>query len=349
MRTPLTLVLAVLLAIGTSVAFTSPATAAPGDDELGFLRQLNETRVANGRAPLVLDLGLSADARNWSGTMASQNRLFHTPSTQILGEVLRVVTSWIRIGENVGVGYGIESLHNAFWGSSGHRANMLGDFNRVGVGVRYGGGRLWVTFRFVKGPPISGTTGLGRTAGFPDVPDRAYYADAVEWLVDKGITTGVGTTGLYKPGEPVTRAQMGTFLWRLAGQPRATATRFADVPTGSYYAAAVDWLRARGLTTGVAGGNRYAPNELVTRAQMVTFLHRFAGTEQVDGWHGFVDVGQIYAADAITWAAQHRITTGTGNQRFSPHQMVTRDQMSAFLHRLAGTRTAFTTAGVRIP
>ena len=87
--------------------------------------------------------------------MSSRNQLQHNPNLQ--AEVERyVTTAWQRIGENVGVGYSVSSLHDAFMNSSGHRANILGDFNRVGVGVVHeASGRIWVTVVFIKGPALA--------------------------------------------------------------------------------------------------------------------------------------------------------------------------------------------------
>jgi hypothetical protein len=343
MRRLLIFVLTALLALGTFGVTASPATAAPADDENTFLSLLNQTRQANGRAPVVLDPGLSGDARVWSGVMAQKNLLHHTDSTRMVNEVKRVVPDWTRLGENVGVGYGVQSLHDAFWNSSGHRANMLGDYNRVGVGVVHSGGKIWVTFRFVKGSPISGQTGgCSTTAGFSDVCASAYFADAVAWLSRTGVTTGIGGTNQFQPHGTVTRAQMATFLHRLAGEPRATARRFSEAPSGASYASAVDWLRATGLTTGVGGTNNFNPNGGVTRDQMAAFLHRFAGEMAMSGRHGFVDVPRTSFADsAVTWLAQHGITTGiAGTNRFDPGGTVTRGQMATFLHRLNGSRDA---------
>jgi uncharacterized protein (DUF1501 family) len=114
-------------------------------------------------------------------------------------------------------------------------------------------------------------------AGFSDVPRNRYYADAVDWLANEGITTGVGGNR-FAPDDVVTRGQMATFLWRLEGSPAGSpAAGFSDVSGGRYYADAVDWLLYRGITTGV-GGNRFAPDDRVSRAQMATFLWRLAGS-----------------------------------------------------------------------
>jgi hypothetical protein len=98
----------------------------------------------------------------------------------------------------------------------------------------------------------------------------------VDWLLETGITTGVGGNR-YAPDDPVTRGQMATFLWRLEGSPPGSpAAGFADVPPGRFYSDAVDWLLHRGITTGTTAG-RYSPDDSVTRAQMATFLWRLAG------------------------------------------------------------------------
>ena len=112
---------------------------------------------------------------------------------------------------------------------------------------------------------------------FFDVPSDAYYTAAVAWLAAAGITTGTAP-GEFSPDDFVTRGQMATFLHRYrsspTGSPRAA---FSDVPAGRYYSAAVDWLFAEGITTGVGPG-RFAPEDIVTRGQMATFLWRLEGS-----------------------------------------------------------------------
>ena len=113
------------------------------------------------------------------------------------------------------------------------------------------------------------------THGFTDVPVGSYYETAVTWLADAGITTGTGPS-LYVPNEPVTRAQMAVFLWRSEGQPSSAGQHgFSDVPSGSYFATAVDWLADVGITTGTAP-DVYSPHQPVSRGQMALFLHRNA-------------------------------------------------------------------------
>ena len=116
---------------------------------------------------------------------------------------------------------------------------------------------------------------------FPDVAPSTFYYDAVRWLDERQITTGVGSTGLFQPGAWVTRGQMATFLHRMAGQPLPRGgAPFVDVPSGRYYSEAVAWLADNGITTGTSGSNRFDPDALVTRAEVVTFLFRLAQTPQ---------------------------------------------------------------------
>jgi hypothetical protein len=177
----------------------------------------------------------------------------------------------------------------------------------------------------------------GSLSLFGDVPQDAYYAPAVGWLAISGITTGTAP-GEFSPDDNVTRGQMATFLWRYRGEPAgAPSAGFSDVPAGRYYTAAVDWLYQQKITTGV-GGNRYAPDDNVTRGQMATFLWRLEGSPSGSPAAGFNDVpaGQYYSP-AVDWLLAQGITTGVGGNRYAPDDNVTRGQMATFLWRLAGT------------
>lgn len=107
---------------------------------------------------------------------------------------------------------------------------------------------------------------------FTDVNAGAYYADAVLWAVEQGITGGTTAT-TFSPDSGCTRAQAATFLWRASGSPAAGESGFADVADGAYYADAVNWAVANGVTQGTAAGT-FSPNTACTRAQIVTFLYR---------------------------------------------------------------------------
>ena len=107
---------------------------------------------------------------------------------------------------------------------------------------------------------------------FYDVPNNAYFYEAVKWAVENGITTGT-TTSTFSPDATCTRAQAVTFLARALKAKAASAAEFSDVPTGSYFADAVAWAAANGVTEGIGGGLFGSGNDC-TRAQIVTFLYR---------------------------------------------------------------------------
>lgn len=107
---------------------------------------------------------------------------------------------------------------------------------------------------------------------FADVNQDAYYYDAVLWAVANGVTVGTTDT-TFSPDAPVTRAQAVTFQWRAAGSPKATGESFMDVAADAYYADAVTWAVAGGITVGTGQGN-FSPDVVVSRAQAVTFLYR---------------------------------------------------------------------------
>ena len=141
---------------------------------------------------------------------------------------------------------------------------------------------------------------------FPDVPDTAYYAEAVNWAVAKKITEGIGNKR-FGSNDPCTRAQIVTFLWRAAGSPGPkTMSGFSDVPADSYYAKAVAWAVENGITGGTGDG-KFSPDATCTRAQAVTFLYRASGMPAVSGNAAFSDVAtNAYYAAAVKWAEKNR-------------------------------------------
>ena len=178
------------------------------------------------------------------------------------------------------------------------------------------------------------TTVTPPSTGFVDVPANAYYADAVKWAVEKGITTGTSAT-TFSPEASCTRAQMVTFLWRAAGSPapKATTTAFTDLDKSAYYYDAVLWAVEQGITTGTSA-TTFSPNATVTRGQTVTFLYRFAGQPAVSGSSSFTDVNSSdYYAAAVQWAKEQGITSGTSDTTFSPTNDCTRGQIVTFLYR----------------
>ena len=167
---------------------------------------------------------------------------------------------------------------------------------------------------------------------FTDVSVDAYYANAVKWAVDKGVTSGLTAT-TFGPNESCTRAQMVTFLWRAAGSPVVNyAMKFTDVPADAYYAEAVRWAVSKGITAGLTE-TTFGPEQTVTRGQVVAFLYRQAGSPAVGSKNPFTDVASdAYYADAVKWAVAQKITAGTTDTTFSPNADCTRGQIVTFLY-----------------
>ena len=169
---------------------------------------------------------------------------------------------------------------------------------------------------------------------FTDVPDGAYYADAVLWAVDQKITTGVSASS-FDPNGVCTRAEAVTFLWRAAGlpAPKSKAMPFTDVKAGSYYYDAVLWAVENGITNGT-GETTFSPDAACTRAQIVTFLWRAQGAPNPGRCNPFADVAaDAYYAEAVLWAVKAEVTNGTSNAAFSPDADCTRAQIVTFLWR----------------
>lgn len=168
---------------------------------------------------------------------------------------------------------------------------------------------------------------------FTDVPFNAYYADAVSWAVDKKITTGTSDT-TFSPDNECTRAQIITFLWRAIGAPKNVgANPFEDVSPDDYYYDAAIWSNQMGMVP----GNKFAANTPCTRADTVMYLWRNAGSPFVLTYPRFDDVPQesMYA-QAVEWAYQNKITSGTAAKLFSPGTICSRAQIVTFLKRALG-------------
>ena len=174
---------------------------------------------------------------------------------------------------------------------------------------------------------------------FYDVPNGAYYYDAVKWAVDNGITGGVGNS-LFAPNQPCTRGQIVTFLWRAAGSPVVNyAMNMTDVAEDAYYGEAVRWALSEGVTTGI-GDITFGPDAACTRAQAVAFLFRYAVASGMDAVtladliSGFADAASVpgYAVSAMNWALSQGIMQGSGTQLLSGNTC-TRAQIVTFLYR----------------
>ena len=171
--------------------------------------------------------------------------------------------------------------------------------------------------------------------GFNDVKPGDYFYDAVNWAVEKGITTGASAT-TFSPNASCTRAQIVTFLWRASGspEPKTASNPFTDVAANAYYRKAVLWAVENGITTGTSAAT-FSPDAPCTRAQGVTFLWRANGSKAASAAASFTDVASdAYYAPAVAWAAEQNVTGGVGNGLFSPDTTCTRAQNVSMLYRL---------------
>ena len=170
---------------------------------------------------------------------------------------------------------------------------------------------------------------------FQDVPDDAYYFEAVNWAVANNVTNGTSET-TFSPNVGCTRAQVVTFLWRAAGQPEPTerTNPFTDVKEGAYYYKAVLWAVEKGITNGTSE-TTFDPDETCTRGQIVTFLWRREGKPAPTGANNpFADVKpSAYFGSAVLWAVEKGITNGTSETTFEPNEDCTRAQVVTFLWR----------------
>ncbi|MDE7261023.1 MAG: S-layer homology domain-containing protein [Oscillospiraceae bacterium] len=166
---------------------------------------------------------------------------------------------------------------------------------------------------------------------FSDVDASAYYYDAVQWAVQRGIASGTSET-TFSPDQECTYGQTITFLWRSVGSPapKGQNNPFTDVKENVYYYQPALWAAERGIVSGTT----FHPDEPVTRGQFAAFLYRNAGSPAVESKTDFTDVpsGANYA-QAVAWVAAQGITSGTGDHTFSPDAVCTRGQIVTFLHR----------------
>ena len=169
---------------------------------------------------------------------------------------------------------------------------------------------------------------------FTDVKEGAYYVDAVNWAVDKKVTSGKTET-TFAPNDSCTRAQAVTFLWRAAGSPEPTASEmtFTDVKVDSYYDKAVLWAVENKITSGMSD-TLFAPDATCSRSQIVTFLYRMQNSPESKAENPFTDVkADAYYANAVLWAVENGVTTGASATTFDPAGDCTRGQIVTFLYR----------------
>lgn len=199
-----------------------------------------------------------------------------------------------------------------------------------------------------------GTTGVGtrqvtgtvavkiaQTMNFVDVKPTDYFYNPVKWAVGKNITKGTSAV-TFSPDRTCTRAEIVTFLWRDAGSPMPTISRspFSDVnySMGADFYNAILWASQNGITAGT-DVSHFSPNKTCTRAEIVTFLWRYAKKPVGYGNNSFTDVNKTDHApyyDAILWAVSKGITNGSTTTTFAPDGTCTRGQAVTFLYRYEG-------------
>lgn len=316
-------IVAALALMSSMVATTGSAVAAldPGSAESEFVALINQERAIQGLGALSLDTDLVAGARTQADAIRDAGRLFHNSD---LGSV---TTGWSWIGENVGFGYDVKALHQAFMSSEGHRANILkSDATHVGVGVVIDGSTIWVAELFMRST---------RTAAF--VPpfiddDGSPYEPSIIKIADAGITSGCGLD-LYCPYSLVSRAEMAAFLVRAFDLAPSSVNAFRDDDWSGHHAD-INALAAAGVTNGCSSAG-YCPSSTVTRGELATFIMRALNLAPVTGDYFADDNGSVHEA-AINAIASAGISSGCTSTNFCPSQSVTREQMAGFLANALG-------------
>ena len=172
---------------------------------------------------------------------------------------------------------------------------------------------------------------------FADVNEQDWFYDAVQYMALRKLMSGTGNDQ-FSPQQPTNRAMMVTMLYRLAGEPEVQkAASFNDVPVGSYYADAVAWAEANGLTNGVGAG-AFAPERVLSRQELASMLYRFAQFQGLDVTakgkiSHFADQPDSWARSAMEWCVGIGVINGTSQTTLSPLSGATRAQMAVIFSR----------------
>lgn len=246
---------------------------------------------------------------NYGGSVKTTDKFYYsaTASQNALSDVAFLASRYAKTGETVYIPFTIYARYGT-----------------TGTGTRQ----------------LTGTVAIkiGQTMNFIDVKTTDYFYNSVKWAVGKNITNGTSST-TFSPYKSCTRAEIVMFLWRAAGSPEPTTTRnpFRDVNavTHSSYYKAILWASQKGITSGTST-TAFSPDQVCTRAQIVTFLYRYAG--QPSGYYSnpFKDVSATSEAsyyNAVLWAVGKGITTGSSPTTFSPYASCNRAEAVTFLYR----------------
>lgn len=195
-------------------------------------------------------------------------------------------------------------------------------------------------FHMVVRRQSGGSPAQGSPSGFSDVEAGAWYRDAVDYAVQRGLMSGVGN-GRFAPGQDTNRAMLATILYNLEGKPPVSgASPFADVKRGAYYADAVAWAHANQVVSGISK-TQFGPDQAITREQLVTMLYNYArlkgySVSKTGGLSGFADGDAVssWARTAMGWATANGIMGGSGAGSalyLHPKDNTSRAEMAAFI------------------
>ena len=176
----------------------------------------------------------------------------------------------------------------------------------------------------------------GGVAGFGDVPQNSWFADAVKYVSENKLMNGTSTTAFSSNGN-MSRAMLATVLYRMSGETAEADSSFGDVSSSAYYAAAVSWASSEGIVNGT-GADAFSPNASITREQLAAMLYRYAGEPSVSAdLSAYTDTVDIspYASKAVEWCVAKGILSGKSATRLAPQDTATRAECAAMLQRFA--------------
>ena len=208
------------------------------------------------------------------------------------------------------------------------------------VGKDFLSGSLNTSFDILKSSGLgqsekpSGTEQPGGNGKFVDVLESDYFAQPVAWAVERGITSGTSADH-FSPNQTCTKAQILTFLWSASGKPEPSIKNsFIDVRESHYYCKAALWAKEKGIIT----GDRFSASTDCTRSMTVLYIWKSLGSPAASSAAGFQDVNPYAAyANAVSWAVEKGVTSGTGSNTFSPGNTCTRGQIVTFLYKAMGS------------
>ena len=179
---------------------------------------------------------------------------------------------------------------------------------------------------------------MEETPAFQDVKTSDWFYNAVQYVAGEGLMSGVSASS-FGPSVNLSRAMLAQMLYAMEGKPAVSgASGFSDVPTGEWFASAVNWAAAQGVVAGT-GGSQYSPNSPLTREQMAQILYSYAKYKGYDTTQGgmavreFADSDKIsgWAAEAVSWAVSEGLLSGSDGNRLNPTGTATRAQVAQVL------------------